>query len=147
MVVWIPICFAAREQLGGESVLHERFAPLSVKPPDMTLRPWRYFPSSSAAFTTETGMPFVTVHVSGLWQYRHRHMHPVVHATTRTPGPSTVEPVVNEWRNPMSPLASASRTVCSGRSSLRWTRELERALRLERDGRVLRHARLRGRCG
>ena len=25
---------------------------------------------------------------------------PSVHATTRTPGPSTAEPVVNEWRNP-----------------------------------------------
>src|SRR5574339_1219624 len=34
-------------------------------------------------------------------------MQPVVQATTRTPGPSTVEPVVNEWRNPMSPVASA----------------------------------------
>jgi len=33
-------------------------------------------------------------------------MHPEVHATNRTPGPSTAEPVVNEWRNPRSPLAS-----------------------------------------
>src|SRR4030095_15931597 len=49
-------------------------------------------------------------------------MQPVVHATTRTPGPSTVEPVVNEWRNPMSPEASASFTVCSGTSSPRSTR-------------------------
>ena len=30
-------------------------------------------------------------------------MHPAVHATTRTPGPSTVDPVVKEWRKPMSP--------------------------------------------
>src|SRR4249919_1470957 len=49
-------------------------------------------------------------------------MQPVVHATTRTPGPSTVEPVVKECRNPMSPLASASRTLCSGMASPRWTR-------------------------
>src|SRR5688572_656435 len=49
-------------------------------------------------------------------------MQPVVHATTRTPGPSTAEPVVNECRNPMSPLASAWRTVCSGTSSPRCTR-------------------------
>src|SRR5574339_496384 len=49
-------------------------------------------------------------------------MQPVVHATTRTPGPSTVAPVVNEWRNPMSPVASASRTVASGTSFPRLTR-------------------------
>ena len=41
-------------------------------------------------------------------------MQPVVHATTRTPGPSTVEPVVNEWRNPMSPVASAVADVGFG---------------------------------
>ena len=41
-------------------------------------------------------------------------MHPAVHATTRTPGPSTVDPVVNECRNPMSPVASAVRTSDSG---------------------------------
>src|SRR5262245_40214743 len=50
-------------------------------------------------------------------------MHPAVHATTRTPGPSTVAPVVNECRKPMSPLASALRTSDSGtwrpRSTLR----------------------------
>ena len=28
-----------------------------------------------------------------------------VQATTRTPGPSTAEPVVNEWRKPTSPLS------------------------------------------
>src|SRR6185369_9893761 len=49
-------------------------------------------------------------------------MQPVVHATMRTPGPSTVDPVVKECRNPMSPLASASRTLCSGTASPRWTR-------------------------
>src|SRR6185436_3798763 len=37
-------------------------------------------------------------------------MHPDVHATTRTPGPSTAEPVVYECRKPMSPDASAART-------------------------------------
>ena len=35
-------------------------------------------------------------------------MQPAVQATTRTPGPSTVEPVVKEWRKPMSPVASAA---------------------------------------
>ena len=49
-------------------------------------------------------------------------MQPVVHATTRTPGPSTVEPVVNECRNPMSPVASAVRTSDSGTSLPRLTR-------------------------
>ena len=96
--------------------------PLTVKPPDMILRPTRYFFSSSVAVAIVTGMPLVIVHVSGLWQYRHRHMHPVVHATTRTPGPSTVDPVVNEWRNPMSPVASAVRTSVSGTCAPRFTR-------------------------
>src|SRR5262245_9205457 len=49
-------------------------------------------------------------------------MQPAVHATTRTPGPSTVEPVVKECRNPMSPLASAARTSASERFLLRPTR-------------------------
>src|SRR5262249_1195178 len=40
-------------------------------------------------------------------------MQPEVHATTRTPGPSTVAPVVNEGRKPMSPVASADRTSAS----------------------------------
>src|SRR5574338_1473321 len=41
-------------------------------------------------------------------------MQPEVHTTTRTPGPSTAEPVVKEWRNPISPVASAVRTSVSG---------------------------------
>src|SRR5688572_26785848 len=49
-------------------------------------------------------------------------MQPVVHATTRTPGPSTVEPVVNECRKPMSPLSSALCTSVSGSSFERFTR-------------------------
>src|SRR6185295_632959 len=49
-------------------------------------------------------------------------MQPVVHATTRTPGPSTVEPVVNECRKPMSPVSSALCTSISGRSFARFTR-------------------------
>src|SRR5215510_5357353 len=67
-------------------------------------------------------MPLRRVQVSGLWQYWQRHMHPVVHATTRTPGPSTVEPVVNECRKPMSPVASAVLTSISGTSLPRSTR-------------------------
>src|SRR6186713_1446403 len=49
-------------------------------------------------------------------------MQPAVQATTRTPGPSTVAPVVNECRNPMSPVASAERTSDSGTSFPRLTR-------------------------
>ena len=49
-------------------------------------------------------------------------MQPAVQATTRTPGPSTADPVVNECRNPMSPVASAVRTSVSGTSSPRSTR-------------------------
>ena len=42
----------------------------------------------------QPGTALLMVQVSGLWQYWHRHMQPVVHATTRTPGPSTAEPVL-----------------------------------------------------
>ena len=90
----MPIPFAAASSLTAKRCCINGSPPLSVKPPDMTLRPCRYFPSSSAAFATDTGMPLLIVQVSGLWQYWQRHMQPVVHATTRTPGPSTVEPVV-----------------------------------------------------
>ena len=90
----MPIFFAAASSLAANRCCISGSPPLSVKPPDMTLRPWRYLPSSSAAFATDTGMPLLSVQVSGLWQYWQRHMQPVVHATTRTPGPSTVEPVV-----------------------------------------------------
>src|SRR5215203_7562063 len=38
------------------------------------------------------------------------------------PGPSTAEPVVNEWRKPMSPVASAVRTSVSGTPLPRSTR-------------------------
>src|SRR3954470_9994745 len=93
-----------------------------VNPPDIAVKPWRYFLSSSVARAIVTGRPLVIVHVSGLWQYRHRHMQPVVQATTRTPGPSTADPVVNECRNPMSPEARALRTVDSGTFRPRSTR-------------------------
>src|SRR5215207_1956686 len=96
--------------------------PLTVKPPPITWRPCRYLPSCSSACPALTGMPLRIVQVSGLWQYRQRHMQPVVHATTRTPGPSTAEPVVYEWRNPMCPSASAVRTSVSGTSLPRLTR-------------------------
>src|SRR6188508_1543957 len=49
-------------------------------------------------------------------------MQPVVHATTRTPGPSTADPVVKECRNPISPDASALRTSESGTFRPRSTR-------------------------
>ena len=49
-------------------------------------------------------------------------MQPAVQATTRMPGPSTADPVVNECRKPMSPVASAERTSDSGTSLPRFTR-------------------------
>src|SRR5687767_3999213 len=49
-------------------------------------------------------------------------MHPDVHATTRTPGPSTVAPVVKECTNPISPVTRAIRTSDSDTSRPRWTR-------------------------
>src|SRR5215510_12321626 len=49
-------------------------------------------------------------------------MQPLVQPTTRTPGPSTVDPDVNECRNPMSPVASAVRTSDSGTVRPRLTR-------------------------
>src|SRR6516164_732184 len=49
-------------------------------------------------------------------------MQPVVQPTTRTPGPSTAEPVVKECMKPMSPCASAVRTSVSGTSLPRSTR-------------------------
>ena len=99
----------------------------------MTFRPCRYLRSSSVACASgDRDAVASCVQVSGLWQYRHRHMQPAVHATTRTPGPSTVEPVVNECRKPMSPVASAVRTSVSGTSLPRFDAQLERALRLER---------------
>src|SRR5215831_5460032 len=49
-------------------------------------------------------------------------MQPVVQATTRTPGPSTADPVVNECRKPISPFANAVRTSVSGMSFARLTR-------------------------
>ncbi len=88
----------------------------------MICSPDRYFLSSSVARATVTGIPLVIVQVSGLWQYWQRHMHPDVHTTTRTPGPSTADPVVKEWRNPMSPVASAVRTSVSGTLAPRLTR-------------------------
>src|ERR1700747_3240754 len=40
----------------------------------------------------------------------------------RTPGPSTAEPVVNEWINPQSPLSIADRMSVSSTFSLTDTR-------------------------
>src|SRR5688572_3193782 len=88
----------------------------------MAFRPGAYLRSCSVARSIVTGIPFDSVQVSGLWQYWQRNMHAVVHATSRMPGPSTAEPVVNECRKPMSPLLSAERTSMSPTSSPRWTR-------------------------
>src|SRR4051812_30738227 len=118
----MPIAFAAADSFTTKRCCISGSPPLMVNPPDMTFRPGWYFLSSSVALATLTGIPFVIVHVSGLWQYRHRHMQPVVQATTRTPGPSTADPVVNECRNPMSPDASALRTSDSGTLRPRFTR-------------------------
>src|SRR3954453_21703698 len=118
----MPIAFAAANSFTTKRCCISGSPPLMVNPPDMTFRPGWYFLSSSVALATLTGIPFVIVQVSGLWQYRHRHMQPVVQATTRTPGPSTADPVVNECRNPMSPDASALRTSVSGTFRPRSTR-------------------------
>ncbi len=78
-------------------------------------------------------------------------MQPAVQATTRTPGPSTAEPVVKECRNPMSPVASAVRTSASGTSLPRSTRSsngLFAASGVARAGGGFRHVcAYRGRCG
>src|SRR5436190_377922 len=118
----MPIDFTAAKSFAAKRCCISGSPPLSVKPPLMTFRPCLYLRSSVAALSTVTGRPLPIVHVSGLWQYWHRHMHPAVHATTRTPGPSTVAPVVNEWRKPMSPVASAVRTSVSGTPWPRLTR-------------------------
>src|SRR5688572_4078969 len=52
-------------------------------------------------------MPLDIFHVSGLWQNTQRNWQPASQATTRTPGPSTAEPVVNECTKPHSPVSSA----------------------------------------
>ena len=49
-------------------------------------------------------------------------MQPAVQATTRTPGPSTVEPVVNECRKPSRRWRGPTRTSASGTSLPRLTR-------------------------
>src|SRR5690242_14163782 len=67
-------------------------------------------------------MPLPSVQVSGLWQNWQRNMQAVVQATSLIPGPSTAEPVVNEWRKPRSPDFSAVFTVVSGTLSPRWIR-------------------------
>src|SRR5262249_44443661 len=59
-------------------------------------------------------------------------MQPAVQATSRTPGPSTADPVVKEWRKPMSPLASAERTSVSGTCAPSFTRS-SYGLRAERE--------------
>jgi hypothetical protein len=107
----MPIAFAAAARsFAAKRCCISGSPPLRVKPPAMTFRPVAVLPNSSAARARVTGSPLLIVQVSGLWQYRQRHMQPVVHATTRTPGPSTAEPVVKECRKPMSPVASAVRT-------------------------------------
>src|SRR6185503_2929368 len=118
----MPIPFAAAKRRAAKRCCIRGSPPLSVNPPAITLSPERYFRSSSAAREMVTGIPLPMFHVSGLWQYRQRHMQPDVHATTRTPGPSTVAPVVNECRNPISPDARADRTSDSGTSLPRSTR-------------------------
>src|SRR5262245_53901604 len=96
--------------------------PLIVSPPDMTCSPRRYFRSSSTACSSGTAMPLIMYHVSGLWQYWQRQLQPAVQATTRTPGPSTAEPVINECRKPTSPLSRDFLTNDSGTLLLWFTR-------------------------
>ena len=49
--------------------------------------------SACSARSKETHVPSLRCHVSGLWQYKQRRRHPLMNTTTRTPGPSKVEPV------------------------------------------------------
>jgi len=60
--------FAAANSFAAKRSCISGSPPLSVKPPDITFRPWRYLRSSSIARVTVTGMPLRIVHVSGLWQ-------------------------------------------------------------------------------
>ena len=60
--------FAAVNSFTAKRCCMRASPPLSVKPPDMTLSPWRYLRSSSVARAIVTGIPFVIVQVSGLWQ-------------------------------------------------------------------------------
>ena len=92
----MPISFAAANSLAAKRACISGSPPDSVKPPFITFRPVAYLRSSSVARAIVTGMPFDSVQVSGLWQNLQRNMHSVVQATSRMPGPSTAEPVVNE---------------------------------------------------
>ena len=80
----------------------------------MAFRPVAYRWTSAIARLSGTGMPFLSVQVSGLWQNWHRNMQAVVQPTSRIPGPSTADPVVKEWRKPKSPVLSAVFTSVSG---------------------------------
>src|SRR4030095_15412687 len=88
----------------------------------MILSPLAYLRTSARAWSSETGMPFRRVQVSGLWQYLQRNMQAVVQATRRMPGPSTADPGVKLWRKPRSPVFNALRTSVSGTCSPSLTR-------------------------
>jgi hypothetical protein len=64
----MPIAFAVVRSLTAKRCCISGSPPLNVNPPAITFSPWAYFRSSSTARVTVTGMPLVTVHVSGLWQ-------------------------------------------------------------------------------
>src|SRR5215471_16425765 len=116
MAVWMPMSLAAANSLAAKRVCASGSPPDSVNPPFITLRPLAYLPSSSTARPIGTGIPFLIVQVSGLWQNLQRNMHSAIHATRRMPGPSTAEPVVKECMKPMSPLVSAAWISFSGTS-------------------------------
>ena len=115
--------FHCREQPRGEAVLHQRLTTRKREAAVHRLEPIRVFAHLlDRACSSGTGMPFLSVQVSGLWQYWQRNIQAVVQATSRMPGPSTAEPVVKECRKPRSPVLSALRTSVSGTPSPRCTR-------------------------
>ena len=64
----MPMPCAAANSFAANRCCMSGSPPLSVKPPAMTFRPYRYLRNSSVAFSIEIGMPLLIVHVSGLWQ-------------------------------------------------------------------------------
>ena len=132
------------EELHDEAVLHQRLAAAHRQSARHDLQAMAVLAQFVDRLVTATGMPLVIFQVSGLWQYRQRNLQPAVHATTRTPGPSTADPVVNECRKPMSPVSSAAAHVglrnIARRGSTRRSNGLVASSGAPADGRVARQA-------
>ena len=93
-------------------------------------------------------MPLVSVQVSGLWQYRQRHMQPVVQATTRTPGPIDGGAGREGVEEPHVAAGERLANALLGDAVAQMDPQLEGALGLERSAwRRQTCVPLRGRCG